>query len=97
MSRPDSRYCDNCGASVSFYSAEYVTHEERTDFDRNVALLFNLTGIGAIIIGIVGGIGILSMSDDFPGVGAFAVLIVVGGLAGGGVFLYLANRIKEKR
>jgi len=93
--RPESRFCDNCGASVS-RSNDYITHDERTDFDGNVATLFTLVGIGAIIVGVIGGIGALSLREFFPGIGAYSALVVIGGLAGGGILLYLAHRIKEK-
>jgi hypothetical protein len=93
--RPESRFCDNCGASVSG-SNDYVTPDERTNFDRNVATLFTLVGIGAIIVGVIGGIGALSLGELFPGIWAYSALAVIGGLAAGGILLYLAHRIKEK-
>jgi hypothetical protein len=61
-----------------------------------VAALFTLVGIGAIILGVVGGIGALRLGEFFPGIGAYSALVVIGGLAAGGILLYLAHRIKEK-
>ena len=61
-----------------------------------MAILFTVVGIGAMIVGVVGGIGALSLREFFPGMGAYSALIVIGGLAAGGIFLYLAHRIKEK-
>jgi hypothetical protein len=95
LNRPNSRFCDNCGASVSS-SRDYITPEEGTNFDNYVAILFTIVGIGAIIIGVVGGIAVLNLAESFPGIGAYSALVVIGGLAVGGIFLYLAYRIKEK-
>jgi hypothetical protein len=97
LSHPDSRFCDRCGASVSTPSDAFYAREEDTDFDRMVAILFAITGLAAIIIGIVGGVAFLGLMEGMPGVATFSALAVVVGLVVGGVFLFLAYRIKEKR
>ncbi|MDD1747607.1 MAG: zinc ribbon domain-containing protein [Methanomassiliicoccales archaeon] len=97
LSHPDSRFCDRCGASVtSSGGANAINYDERADFDRNVALLFAITGVSAIVIGVVGGFAFLSLMEGFPAVGAYSALAVIGGLAVGAVFLYLAYRIRNK-
>ncbi|MDD1747999.1 MAG: hypothetical protein LUQ16_09580 [Methanomassiliicoccales archaeon] len=97
LSRPDSRFCDSCGASVSSPSGGCAAHEDHDDFDRNVALLFTITGVGAMVIGIFGAVAFLRLTDTFPGIELYSALAIIGGLAVGGVFLYLAYRIKERR
>ncbi|HUL39904.1 MAG TPA: hypothetical protein VLU38_06410 [Methanomassiliicoccales archaeon] len=95
LQRPDSQYCDHCGARIYGRVGENTTHAERTRFDENLALLFNITGIGAIAIGVLLAIGLLRLVNELPGMGAFLGAVIIGALVVGAVFLFMANRIKE--
>lgn len=94
MSRPGMQFCDRCGANLYWTGGgDNITHNERNDFDRNVAILFYIIGALAIVAGLVFAFAFLAMGSGFEMMTAWAALILIGALAVGGFFIFLARRI----